>query len=477
MVSVNAGPSFSVARRLPDANILASLARPLEVRLLAIEPPHRRRAILAGLLWQVYDFARANEFSDLLISAIARRESMYRKLGFRVLGPAVPDAAAWFIPMVKSMNEDAAADRDRARSYRRHWLPTRQAAGVISFLPGPVPIHCKVSEAFATIPVSHRSEPFIQIFERARSLLRELVPGAEAVILPGSGTLANDAVAANLKAVFGCEAGLIVSNGEFGERLAGHAFAAGLRFRHLRFDWGLPWDFKAIHDAFAHKPAWVWAVQIETSTGVLNNTELLLATANDADCAVALDCVSSIGAICIAAECARIFFATGVSGKSIGAYAGLAFVYASDECRERLTGKPVPRTFDLVAGCRTPGPTMTIASSPVCALTAALELYYGTHRAIEQRFEHYRSLGCLTRNLMTATGIGPLAGDEIAAPNIHTFVLPGSGFIQKCVKAGYQIAYESTYLRTRGWGQIATMGDVTSTNVECLFRNLNETRL
>ena len=63
-----------------------------------------------------------------------------------------------------------------------------------------------------------------------------------------------------------------------------------------------------------------------------------------------------------------------------------------------------------------------------------------------------------------------LVPDEFAAPNITTFVLPTASFSRRCLAAGYQIASESNYLRARNWGQIATMGDITTPSLERLFR-------
>jgi hypothetical protein len=37
------------------------------------------------------------------------------------------------------------------------------------------------------------------------------------------------------------------------------------------------------------------------------------------------------------------------------------------------------------------------------------------------------------------------------------------------MRAGFRIAHESEYLRTRGWGQIATMGDLDRVRLEPLF--------
>ena len=113
-------------------SVLRDLPRPIELRLLAIDPQQRNRTILAGLLWQVYSFSISKGFSHLLISAIAERESMYRKLGFRSLGPAVPDGAARFIPMVRSVIEQHGSCNRYVDSYERHWQRITRKSNPVS---------------------------------------------------------------------------------------------------------------------------------------------------------------------------------------------------------------------------------------------------------------------------------------------------------------------------------------------------------
>ena len=115
MVSVHSGPVFSVASRLQDTSVLRSLPHPVEVRLLAIDPSERNRTVLAGLLWQVYRFAVSANASHVLISGIAQRQSMYHKLGFRPMGPAVRDGAASFVPMVMPIDAPSHGTIQRIR--------------------------------------------------------------------------------------------------------------------------------------------------------------------------------------------------------------------------------------------------------------------------------------------------------------------------------------------------------------------------
>src|SRR5437588_143129 len=75
---------FSIAERLPDPDVLTSPGmRPMEVRLLAIEPSERNNVVLFfGLMYVIYDYARKNGYTHLFISAYADRVSLYKKLGF-----------------------------------------------------------------------------------------------------------------------------------------------------------------------------------------------------------------------------------------------------------------------------------------------------------------------------------------------------------------------------------------------------------
>lgn len=106
MVSVHADLPYSVEQRLSDSSVLDRLpGRKLEVRLLAVHPEHRRRLVVAGLLGPMIAWALTEGYELLLISGVVERAPMYRRLGFRDLGPAVSDGSAAFIPMVLALAE------------------------------------------------------------------------------------------------------------------------------------------------------------------------------------------------------------------------------------------------------------------------------------------------------------------------------------------------------------------------------------
>jgi aspartate aminotransferase-like enzyme len=465
MVSAHDGPEFSIASRLKDVSALKTLRAPLEIRLLAILPRCRKRSILAGLFWQVRSYARTHHYSDLLISGIMERLPMYEKMGFRAMGPAVPCGAAAFVPMRLSLDAAPEEFERREQLYGSRW----RRGHSISLLPGPVEMSKTVVEAFHAVPISHRSQQFIELYGELRKRLGELMGGLQPVVLCGSGTLANDAVAANLRSAFGEGEGLVIANGEFGERLIRQAACAGLSCRALKFGWGDAWSFRAIERELERRPKWVWAVHLETSTGMLNDLGRLTELAMQHNAPVAADCVSSLGAVDTSKAGRRLFLASGVSGKALSSYAGLAFVFLSQKAIEDLVGKTICPTFDIVAALRSAGPVSTLPSPLVMAALQALRENFDDESGRAARYAQYDELGRWTREQMRETGLELLAAEKDAAPTIATFPLPSAGFPQACLNAGFRIAHESDYLRTRGWGQIATMGNLNRESLEKLF--------
>ena len=469
MVSVHAGPEFSIESRLADRSLLRRLRAPLEVRLLAVLPAYRNTFLLPGLLYQMYKYARRERYSDLLISGIISRREMYEKMGFHALGPAVPCGAASFLPMILPLD---ITPQDLQRLDRTVGARLRRNRAV-SLLPGPVEIAPRVARAFHTPPFSHRSRRFLAVYEEVRSLLSVLMDGMHCAILSGSGTFANDAVAANLRAAFADAEGLVLVNGEFGERLSRQATAAGLSFRTLSFGWGQSWDFCQVEQELQRKPAWVWAVHLETSTGVLNDLPRLINLCQTSAIPIAADCVSSMGAVEMN-HTSGLFLASSVSGKALGAYAGLAFVFASSAALEQLDGKTFCPSFDLSKAIRNPGPVSTLSSPLVSATWEALRLQYASPAECQGRYRHHQELGQWMRAQIRACGLAPLAPEAFAAPNVTTFALPFPDFAQECKRAGFLIAYESHYLRSRNWGQMATMGNLNRHSLESLFSALPE---
>ncbi len=465
MVSVHDDPPFSIESRLSSPDILEALGtRLLEVRLLAIDPEARHSMVFGELLWNLFCYARDRDYSHLIISGIVERAKLYERMGFRRLGPPVANGSAFFVPMALPLSRPAASDLGRhthifARRFEKQGLHRR-----LSLMPGPVEIAEPVRQAFCRRPVSHRGAEFIEAHERVRAGLRRLAAGMEVALMPGSGTAANDAVALQLRASFGDRAGLVLVNGEFGERLAGQASRAGLRFRRLDWPWGEAWDVGAIAAALGEGAAWAWGVHLETSAGVLNAAGEFVRAAEECGVRVALDCISSIGAVPLPRG---VWMATGVSGKALGSYAGLAFVLC--RCEELCAGGEVPASLDIAASLRQVGSRYTVASPLIFALDRALALYHGSEQLSAMRFAQAEAVGRYVRVRLGEVGLQPVAKECVAAPSVTAFAADAERFVPACERAGYEVAGHTGYLRDRGWVQIATMGAVTAADLDELW--------
>jgi aspartate aminotransferase-like enzyme len=334
---------------------------------------------------------------------------------------------------------------------------------------------CEVRAALQRPPLYHREPEFVALFENVRTQLSSLVGGRDVAVFLGSGTLANEVVAATLAATASPGRGLILDNGAFGDRLVAQAARFGLTPRVLNWPWGSPWNLDEVAAALDQEPArsWVWGVHHESSTGVLNDLPALVRLARSRGTRVCADCVSSIGAVPL--DLGEIYLASGTSGKALGSCSGVGLVFANNHELRDLDTTRVPTYLDLVATLSCEGPRFTFPSGPLCALAAALTEYDTPARAAAC-YEKYAALGRYVRQELSRIGLSPLARECDACPALTTFA-PWEGwtsqtFVDLCRRAGFLIGGQSTYLTDRRLVQIATMGAITRADCDPLFAHL-----
>jgi aspartate aminotransferase-like enzyme len=478
MLSAHDEPPFSVAERLPDPGMLTSPGmRPLEVRLLAIEPRERNSILLGGLMWELHLFTQAHGHTHLFISGVDGRLEMYEKLGFVRLGPSVRGGNASFVPMMMPLNGLS----DKLVRMRNMWEQRLQRVAphlkdAVCLLPGPVTVSPQVRDAFHEAPIYHRGPEFIRRFVAVRRLLADMTGAREVAILNGSGTLGNETVAAALAAMSNAGRGVLLINGEFGQRLARQATRFGLQPRILTWPWGEPWNLDEVEAALRDEPegSWVWGVHQESSTGVLNDLAGLVAVARKYGIRVCVDCISSLGAVPI--DLNEVFLATGSTGKALGSYAGAALIFADPATLRDLDRSRVPSYFDIVAALDSEGPCYTFPSPTLRALEAALQEYATPERA-RATYARYSELGTFVRGELRRIGLDPLARDEHACPVVTTFAPPGletsTAFVARCRLWGFAIGGQSGYLAEKRMVQIATMGAITRDMFSQLFEHIS----
>ncbi|HMF18882.1 MAG TPA: aminotransferase class V-fold PLP-dependent enzyme [Gemmataceae bacterium] len=477
MVSAHDQPPFSVAERLREPGILQRTGtRPLEVRLLAIEPEERNSTMFFGLIWSLYEYARSHGYTHLYISGVEERLALYQRLGFVALGPAVASGKASFVPMVLTIGQLPVKMQRVKQLWEIHMdKVTPRRAEPVCLLPGPVTTAEAVRAAFHQPPIYHRGPEFIRRFMKVRTLLGKIVGGRDVALLNGSGTLGNEAVAAALASSPRKGRGLMLINGEFGERLARQATRFGLEPRILSWPWGEPWDLDEVEAALAQEPAgsWVWGVHQDSSTGVLNDLPGLVKLARARDIRVCVDCISSLGAVPL--DLRDVYLATGATGKSLGAIAGTAIIFADLEALQHLDRSRVPSYFDIAAAMRSEGPCYTFPSPTLLALETALQ-EYATPEKAQASYDRYQEMGLAVREQLRRLGLPPLAREDCACPVVTTFAPPGEEsseeFVHRCRGWGFAIGGESAYLAQRRLVQIATMGAITRDMFASLFDHL-----
>jgi len=161
------------------------------------------------------------------------------------------------------------------------------------FTPGPVNVSQNVREAICKQDICHREIDFdylLQSIENKLLTLFEIKNRADyrAVVITGSGTAANESM---LSSVVAGKNILILSNGEFGERLHNISKIHNENTFLLEFNWGEELSLKKIKDFLQIQKIDVIAmVHHETSSGMLNPLETCKITWCDIYCRLCKQC-------------------------------------------------------------------------------------------------------------------------------------------------------------------------------------------
>jgi 2-aminoethylphosphonate-pyruvate transaminase len=207
------------------------------------------------------------------------------------------------------------------------------------FTPGPVNVAANVRLAVSSDDICHREQDFdcllSSIETKLLSLLQIRKPELyRAVVITGSGTAANEAI---LSSVVGDGNILVLSNGEFGERLHKISLIHNSRTHLVQVPWGQAINLAVIEEYLQdHSIDVIAMVHHETCSGMLNSISGVGKLAKRYDALFVVDGVSSIGAEPINMEADNIDFCSSSSSKAIGSYAGLSFVVGRTQQFEKL---------------------------------------------------------------------------------------------------------------------------------------------
>jgi len=200
----------------------------------------------------------------------------------------------------------------------------------------------------------------------------------------------------------------------------------------------------------------LWFVHCETSTGTLNDLDALRAVTTTAGVKLCVDAISSIGTVHM--SLAGAYLASGVSGKGLGAFPGLAMVFYNHDVAPAPTA--LPRALDLGLYAAECGVPFTHSSNLVGALHTALRRVKW-----DERFRELAGTSAWLRARLRRLDFDVLGSEAQPSPGIVTLALPDRvrsiAIGAELEKEGYLISANSRYLRDRNWIQISLMGQVS----------------
>ena len=465
MLAVRGNRPFSLDQKLPDLDTFLPPGRTIcEIRLLSVDKKFRGAQVLQGILALLWQHGVEKGYDLAIISGTTRQFRLYQHLGFVPFGPVVGSGEAQFQPMYVTLETFEVTAREFLRaSPARSFQPS-----AVNFLPGPVTVRREVRRAFEQAPESHRAGSFKGDFQNTKKALCELTKAARVELLMGSGTLANDVVAAQLSLTR--QRGVVLNNGEFGARLVDHARRFKLDFEAVEFPWGTRLDLDQVKRALARQPepAWLWCAHCETSTGVLNDLDALKTICASHGARLCVDAISSIGVVPV--DLSGVYLASCASGKGLRSYPGISMVFHHHETAPARDG--LPRYLDLGYYAEQQGIPFTFSSNLLHALHAAVKRVDW-----QRRFDELADISKWLRARLTEMGFKLVADDTATSPAVVTIALPSeldSAQIGEAMQeAGYLLSYNSDYLRNKNWIQVCMMGECAREKVVSLANALN----
>jgi serine---pyruvate transaminase len=290
------------------------------------------------------------------------------------------------------------------------------------FTPGPTPVPPSVLAALAEPVLHHRGPDFREVYARCLRRLQEVYRTQREVLLfTASGTGLMESAAANL--VSPGDRVLAVSAGYFGERWVELLRAYGADVDELRYAWGeapAPADLEARLDG--HSVAFL--THSETSTGVVADVQALAGAAGEAGALVAVDAVSSLGAVPLETDAWELDVVVSGSQKALMTPPGLALVSVSDQAWSRRGSSP--RFYFDWERTRRAQEKLDAPFTPATSLVVALDVALGLllDQGLEAAYARHVRLGRACRAGVKAMGLELFSPDDDSAAVVTAIRAP-----------------------------------------------------
>lgn len=311
-------------------------------------------------------------------------------------------------------------------------------------IPGPTPVPDAVLESVARHPIGHRTPEFSKVVQDVIQDLKWLGQTENDVfVLTASGTGGMEAAIANTISPGDKVLSLIC--GVFGERWAKVSEAFGAEVERLNVEPGTAIDAKAVEQKLASaKFKAVTITHNETSTGVINDLQAIVAAAKKHNALSIVDAVTSFGAVNLPIDAWDVDIVVTGSQKALMLPPGLGIIFFGKRAWEaKANCKSNSFYFDLKKYKKSLDANTTPYTPNVslfCGLQTALKMMH--EEGTESIFARHVRLKQSLRAGLQAMGLELFVDEEAASPTITAIKPPGGitvDAIRKKLKERYRI--------------------------------------
>jgi len=340
------------------------------------------------------------------------------------------------------------------------------------FTPGPVITSERVKKAALLPDLCHRSPVFEELYRAVQNNLIRIYNGNtkkySAIVVSGSGTASNETVLSSV--LKDDEKVLLISNGDFGNRLKAIIECYGIGLNLIELKWGEYPDLSRIENELRNDNniKLISMVFHETSTGMINPVHEVGKLAKDYNKMYHVDAISAIGGEDVNVERDNIDFSTGVPNKSVSGQPGVSFICIKRESIKQIENNPKRNIYlNLQNHIKKAEECNQTPNTPsvVILLTLNEALKELFQEGLDNRIKRYKEDAKIIRKGLKDLNLRFLLNNENYMSNTVTSAfLPEkinlNNFIKKMYDAGFIVYPGKGPLLKRRMFQVANMGQI-----------------
>lgn len=352
----------------------------------------------------------------------------------------------------------------------------------ILLCPGPVNVASNIFSSMLK-HIGHREDEFSDLLDGINTKLLDLfeIDKKDAyypVLLTGSGTAANESV---LSSIVGKRHILIISNGEFGERLVKISKLHNRNTHNIAFQWGEVINTDRVEKYLkSHQVDIIAMVHHETSTGMLNPVEKIGRLSKKYKTKFFVDCVSSAGAETILPEKWNITFCSTGTGKAISSLPGLGVIVGKKSAFKALKNEKSRTAYLNLYNLY--HYSHTLKQTPN---TPAVHLFYALDQALSNIFEvgltnwraQIAARAQILRDGMTELGLQFLLSPEHMSASVTTVYVPthiSPDALRAKLKGRSIIIYSGKGPIAKTVFQVGNIGILQDSHLKLFIKSLSE---